>query len=257
MSTDAMEVSTGNMRRTTISNLTLVASSTLPDSTIATTSTIKYSRDTLYLLVHSIRIASLMASATTTCALAISRASIVVCISKLTSTNRGSSSSHVLSVRCRNPTPHSHTPCDVLPAAARSAPGQAVQFLAPVCVWYVCMGQSSHAALPTAVLNFPAAQSAHGPELGPLLPDGHSHFAFTKTRPSEQPLQCIEPTALTYPASHAHVELPRGALEFTPHATHAVAPRVAEYVFSAQSRHSEWSMPDLYLPAAHTLHRYA
>jgi hypothetical protein len=41
-------------------------------------------------------------------------------------------------------------PADELPAGARNAPGQAVQFVAPACVWYECIGQSAHAALPTA-----------------------------------------------------------------------------------------------------------
>ena len=35
---------------------------------------------------------------------------------------------------------------------------------------YVCRGQSTHAALPLAVLNFPGAQATHGPSSGPLKP---------------------------------------------------------------------------------------
>jgi hypothetical protein len=80
-----------------------------------------------------------------------------------------------------------------------------------------------------------------------------------KTRPFEQPLQSIDSPVLAYPGSHAHAELPRAAVECVPHGTHAVAPRVAAYVFSAQSKQERCkkSAPDLYLPAGHALQRYA
>jgi hypothetical protein len=44
---------------------------------------------------------------------------------------------------------------------------QAVEYGASL---YVCSGQSSHAALPLAALNFPDAQAVHGPPSGPLKP---------------------------------------------------------------------------------------
>jgi hypothetical protein len=42
---------------------------------------------------------------------------------------------------------------------------------------YVCSGQSSHAALPLAALNFPGAQAAHGPPSGPLKPGSQRQSA--------------------------------------------------------------------------------
>jgi hypothetical protein len=42
---------------------------------------------------------------------------------------------------------------------------------------YVCSGQSWHAALPLAALNFPGAQAAHGPPSGPLKPGSQRQSA--------------------------------------------------------------------------------
>jgi hypothetical protein len=74
-----------------------------------------------------------------------------------------------------NPGSHRQSATTALPAAAVELPWHATQAADAVPLEYVSAAHVSHAALPLAALNVPAAHATHGPPSSPENPASHVH----------------------------------------------------------------------------------
>ena len=87
-------------------------------------------------------------------------------------------------------------------------------------------------AVPFTVLYLPNTHKEHAPPFGPVAPASHTHA----------PSAALDAAALEYSGQPRHAPAP-------------VAPTVAEYVFTPQSRQVSFPVAPLYLPAAHRVHK--